>query len=546
MRYGIRPMGDESAILRWAVGGPMPADPQYNEALLLEAVKFHRMGVRFHRRLGECAPDWASATLRSGAADLAQRAVRRTGQLFEAFREILGEAEGRIPEPLLLKGLSYYLTLSLDQTVTWSADLDLIAADLSELCSLLSDLGYLRDPKDPPQPYGRRVFHEYAKFNRESVQIDVHSRFPVWRYPAAAGLSENIEPSANPGLWSCIGDFDRREVSAAEFLDHRRHVSGLDGRTVPITTPEMIALVSCCHIFANYVAEFPKPYATVRLGEVANLGELTAQSWFDWTLFNSLTQRCDAADAVAFAFSLLRTWLGVARSAPTNARCPGSLPPRDLWFARGKGGLLVSTADTESVDDLLVRTTTLDSLLSLLGANQIRCGLAYQAVSRHEDSPVLERVLTHREPAALSFWLSVGRLDAGLEFSVTMRHGNLGSEINILLYFPDMIFECIRHPDGELHVYDRRVEKRIPASVVPFTVAQHTAGGDAAQSAGYSAQRLQDGCVTYRAMVPWRAMPGADPASRRIPLLLGVRRWRPQGDYPEASTLVPLLVLGGS
>lgn len=541
MKNGTRSMGDEAAILRWAAGGPMPADPHYDEALLLEAVKSHRMGVRLHRRLGECAPDWASATLSSGAADLAQDAERRTEQLFEAFREILAEAEGGILEPLLLKGLSYYLTLSLDQTVTWSADLDLIAGDLSGLCVLLSDLGYLRDPKDPPQPHGRRVFHEYAKFNRESVQIDVHSRFPVWRYPVEVASSNSVEPSVNPGLWNCIGDFDRHEISVAEFLRHRRHVPGLDGRTVPIATPEMVALVSCCHIFANYVTEFPRPYATVRLGEVANLGALTSQSWFDWSLFNSLTLRCDASDAVAFAFSLLSTWLDVPRPAPTNARCPEPLPPRDLWFARGKGGFLVSTAGTEPVDDLLVRTTTLDSLLDLLGANQIRCGpdaVSYQAVSSHGDSPVLGRVFTHREPAALPFQMSVRWLDAGLELSVTMRSDDQGNEINILLYFADMIFECIRHPDGEMHVYDRLIEKRMPSGVVPFTVAQSTGGGHGAQSA-------EGGCATYQAMVPWRVIPGADPAGGRIPLLLGVRRWGRQGDYPEASTLIPLLILGG-
>jgi hypothetical protein len=533
MKNGTRPMGDEGAILRWAVGGMMPAGPRYDEALLLEAAKSHRIGVRLHRRLSECAPDWASTTLSSGAADLAQDAVRRTGQLFGAFREILTEAEGHACEPLLLKGLSYYLTLGLDQVVTWSADLDLIAGDLPGLCDLLSNLGYVKDPKDPPQPHGRRVFHEYAKFNRESGQVDVHSRFPVWRYPAEVASSENVEPGANPSLWRCIGDFERHEISAAEFLGHRRHVPGLDGRTTPITTPEMVALVSCCHIFANYVAEFPRPYATVRLGEVANLGELTSQSWFDWTLFHSLTLRCDAADAVAFAFSLLQTWLGVPRPGPTNAHWSGpTLPPRDLWFARGKGGFLVSTGDIEPVDDLLVRTTTLDSLLDHLGANEIRCDpnpVTYQAVSAHEGSPTLGRVLTHRQQAALPFQFSVRRLDAGLEFLVTMRSDDQGNEINILLYFADGIFECIRHPDGELHVYDRRVEMRLPSSVIPFSIARSALEGRA----------------TYRAMVPWRVIPGATPADEHVPLLLGVRRWGRQGDYPEASTLIPLLIVGG-
>lgn len=532
MKNGTRSTGDEAAILRWAAGGPMPVDPHYDEALLLEAVRFHRMSVRLHRRIGECTPGWAGAALSSGAADLARDAVRRTGQLFEAFREILTEAQRRIPEPLLLKGLSYYLTLGLDQTVTWSADLDLIAADLPGLCVLLSDLGYLKDPKDPPQPHGRRVFHEYAKFNRESVQVDVHSRFPVWRYPLAAGSSQNTDPGANPGRWSCIGDFERREISVAEFLGHRRHVSGLDGRTVPVTTPEMVALVSCCHIFANYVAEFPRPYARVRLGEVANLGELTSQPWFDWSVFNSLTRRCDAADAVAFAFSLLRTWIGVSWPVPANAYCPGPLPPRDLWFARGKGGFLVSTAETESVDDLLVRATTLDSLLDLLGTNEIQCesdSVTYQAVSAHEDFPKLGRVLTSGESTALPFQVSMRWLDAGLEFSTTMRNDDPEKEINILLYFSDGIFECIRHPGGELHVYDRRVEKRMGPRVVPFAVAQG----------------VREGCATYRAMVPWGVIPEANPSSGRVPLLLGVREWQRQGDYPEASTLIPLLVLAG-
>jgi hypothetical protein len=110
-----------------------------------------------------------------------------------------------------------------------------------------------------------------------------------------------------------------------------------------------------------------------------------------------------------------------------------------------------------------------------------------------------------------------------------MRHDDLGNEINILLYFADVIFECIRHPEGELHVYDRRVEKRISPGVVPFSIARSA----------------EDGYVTYRALAPWRVIPGVDPVGGRIPLLLGVRRWGRQGDYPEASTLIPLLILGG-
>lgn len=534
MNNGIRPTADESesAILRWAAGGTLPSSPHYNETLLLEAAKFHHIGVRLHDRLTERSPDWASTSLVSGAAGLAQDAVRRTRELYDAFHEILAEAKGRISEPLLLKGFSYYLTLHASSAVTWSADLDLVADDLPGLCALLGDLGYLADPKDPPLPNGRRVFHEYAKFDRGSVQIDVHNRFPVWRYPVEASSAKNVEPSANPRQWNCVGDFERFEISAGELLRQRRHVPGLDGRATPITTPEMVALVSCCHIFANYVTEFPKPHATVRLGEVANLAQLTSQSWFDWKLFDSLTLGCDAADAVAFAFSLLRAWLGISRPAPTNARWPTSpLPPRDLWFARGRGGFLVSTAEAESVDDILVRQTSLDSLLNCLGVNEVlsdRHGSAtYQAVSADVGSPTLDRVLTQRGPGALPLQFSVRWLDTGLEFLVSVRDDSQGCETNILLSFADVILECIRHANGELHVYDRGLETRLGPGVVPFT-------GEPGVRLGYA---------TYRAVVNWDMIPSADPVDGRVPLLLGVRLWERQGDYPEASTLLPLVVL---
>jgi hypothetical protein len=535
MNDGVRPTGDESAILRWAAGGSLPPSPHYDESLLLEAAKFHHIGVRLHDRLTERSPDWASKTLVSGAAELAQEAVHRTRELYDAFHKILADAEGRISEPLLLKGFSYHLTLRDGLAVTWSADLDLVADDLPGLCTLLSDLGYLADPKDPPLPNGRRVFHEYAKFDSGPVQIDVHSRFPVWRYPVEAGSTKNVEPGANPGLWSCVGDFERFEVSAAELLRHRRHVPGLDGEATPITTPEMVALVSCCHIFANYVTEFPKPYATVRLGEVANLAQLTSQLWFDWELFNSLTLGCDAADAVAFAFSLLRTWLGMSRPVPTDARWPTNpLPPRDLWFARGRGGFLVSTANVESVDDILVRQTSLDSLLACLGVNEVlsdRDGSATcQAISANPGSPTLDRVLTQRDPGALPLQLSVRWLDTGLEFLVSVRNDSHGRETNILFSFADVILECIEHSNGELHVYDRGLETRLGPSIVPFTVEP--------------GQRL--GYATYRIVVPWHMISSADPVDGRVPLLLGARLWERQGDYPEASTLLPLVVLNSS
>jgi hypothetical protein len=519
----------EAAVLIWAAGGPRPQEPDYDESLLLSAIRAHHLEIRLERRLEREWPDWATKTLRAGVADLAHEVRARARLQYAALRELLAKVDGPA-RPILIKGLSYRLLSGRDHTLTRSIDLDLTSRDLPALRDALVDLGYLVDPKDPPEPFGRRVSHEYAKLIRGKVMIDIHSRFPAWRYPMAAAISHSTSPAANSHSWTCIDHMIRGEIPTESLFARRIEIPGFDQLSVPVAGQEMTALVGCCHIFANYVTEFPAQYATIRLGELANIAELTNKPSFDWGLFKTLAAEHDAADAVSYASALIRKWFGAALRQPDGARLPDEpVPPRSLWFARGGGVFLVSTADIETAEDVIVRSTTTADLIRCLGEVAVQAAgndkpRWYGAFPETTGIP-LGRVLTQvADGVAFEFGFRVRWNDNGLHFTVCTPKA-MGTEVNVLCYFGGAVIEYIEHPDGELFAYDRIRERRIASNALPF---RHGAN---------DTERTM-----YEVSIPWERLP-ARSDSDEIPMLLGVRRWRPDGDVPLAGTLCPLRLM---
>jgi hypothetical protein len=520
---------NERDILIWAAGGPPLQEPVYDEARLLPAVAAHHLEIRLDRRLAVDRPGWATAKLIDGVASLAGEVRVTTRRLYAALAEILANV-GEAERPLLIKGASYTFLTGHDHMLTRSADLDLFTQDLPGLRDSLVKLGYVVHHKNPPEPFGRKVRHEYAKLNRGDVEIDLHSRYPAWRYPKFVSDHRSTSPADNPGIWPCINNLVRGEVTVEGLFANRVERPGFDGIPVPVLRPEMTVVISCCHIFANYLAEFPSAFATIRLGELANLAELASSPEFDWSHFASLTAKYDADDAVAYAFTLAERWLGVTLRPPANARRTGqAVPPRALWFARGDGAFLIATSDAETPEDVIVRSSTTADLLRHLGATAVSAGDAepswYSTLPDTRDIP-LERVLTHATgDSTFGVRFSIRWSSGGLGFTVDIPEPS-GTEIDLLCYFGQTVIECIEHPDGERFAYDRLQERRIALAALPFRRLAANAG-----------------LAKYEWTIPWERLPGATDVNE-IPMLLGARRWSEAGDAPVAGLLCPLRVQG--
>jgi hypothetical protein len=520
---------NETAILIWAAGGPPPREPVYDETRLLPAVAAHHLEIRLERRLAADRPDWATAKLIDGVTSLADEVRATTGRLYAALAEVLANV-GEAERPLLGKGFSYRLLTGQDHMLTRSSDLDLFSQDLPGLRDSLVKLGYVVDHKSPPEPFGRRVGHEYAKLNRGDIEIDLHSRFPAWRYPETVADHRSTSPADNPGAWSCVNDMVGGEVTVDGLFADRVERPGFDGAPVPVLGPEMAVVISCCHIFANYLTEFPSDFSTIRLGELANMVELTSAPDFDWDHFAGITVEHDASDAVAYVFALAEHWLGITWRPPANARRAGrAVPPRALWFARGDGTFLVSTEDVETPEDVVIRSTSTADLLRHLGGSAVRPAgkgePSWYTTSPDTRDISLGRVLTHMTgDSAFGIRFRIRWDGAGLGFTVDTPEPG-GTEVDLLCYFGHTVIECIEHPDGERFAYDRRQERRIALDILPFRRRE----GDV-------------GHARYEWTIPWERLRVPAGVSE-IPMLLGARRWSESGDAPVAGSLCPLRVL---
>lgn len=514
----------ERDILIWAAGGARPVDPQFNEDLLLAAARAHHLGTRLRQRLEAERPRWALPSLIDAVAGLAEDAERRSGRLREAYAEVLRAAVGEA-RPVLSKGIAYPLLLRTEQSITWSADLDLFAPSPESLRDALTDLGYVLDTKNPPEPYGRIVLHEYGRLDRGDIQIDLHDHFPAWRYPPLQ-VMHRTTPPATPGPWEVPSSLERGQVAIPQLVDASIVPMDPSGARLPITSPEMTAIISCCHLFANHLTEFPAPYATIRLGELANLFDLIRKPDFPWARFHRLIAGTGAQDAVAYGFALINELLDQRFVPPEGAALPDEpLPPRALWFARGEGILLVSTAGVESPRDVVINETPETQVIQHLGTSRIRAGHE-DDTEWHSSCPseeTGERRVLLQTPASrtLSFRFTPVRTESGLRFLLDFPSASPGHEIDILLHLGEQIYEFIRHPAGELHAYDRRTESRVVDGTLRLSLRR-------------------DGI--YVVDTDWSRVPGRTRVTE-ITMLLGVREWEADGDRPAATTLVPLQVM---
>jgi Uncharacterised nucleotidyltransferase len=513
----------ELDVLLWAAGGSPPSgDADLDEDRLLVLARAHQLATRLHRRLASGPPRWAGPRLVAEVAALADEAHRRVREQYAA----LAEMRAAVPEgarPLVTKGMAHLFLTGDERMLRRFHDLDLFSREPAEVVAALTRLGYRIDVREPPHRLGRRIWYWIATASRGDCNVDLHGRFPAWSYPAGLDVAA-CSPTGHPGAWRCPDTLLRGEIGAGALFAHAVERAGLDGEPVLITDAEMTVLVGCCHVFTDYLVEFGLPYARIKLGELANLGQLVSSPAFRWPAFERLAREHRAEDAVAYVLALLDRWLGIRRDPSVGARFPGQpVPPRTLWQSRGRGGFVVSLAAVEPPEDAVVRTTTAGELVRHLGGEAVAAERWYGTPGL--DAASLARRLLHGDELAAR--LCLRRTPAGLELAVGVAGAGEPGQMDVLAWFGDTIVECVAHETGELFAYDRRREQRLDPGVVPF---RRLEGG-------------QDGGLEHAATtIPWSMLPARDAPGAEIPLLLGVRRWPPDGEWPRASALFPVLL----
>jgi hypothetical protein len=345
---------DLEAVLVWAAGrqGPPQLEGPLDESALLQLVDQHALTARLVRRLHDDPAPWVSAAFRAELADQDLANRRKAATNLSAAAHI--SAIEKTGDPIMIKGLSTSLVTALPHTLR-CGDIDLICRDAETATKVLLELGYQRTR--PP------FMHEVGEFTRGATEVDLQSYFPVHSY---AGLDRDaLDPNAHPGVW--VQPAYRPTMRPVDWLlldRHRLDHALPDGGRVSTPRPELLAIVLSAHAFMNFtnvwsISHREKPY--VRLGELADLADLTAHPRFDRDIFAELVHRLDATDAVAWA-----AWAFESLVGPTDRAGAGDgRHPRCLWWSWW--------ADVPVADGSWLRPDWYDmgQVTSALGANRV-------------------------------------------------------------------------------------------------------------------------------------------------------------------------------
>lgn len=393
---------DLEAVLVWAAGRqePLRLEGPLDESALLKLIDQHALTARLIRRLHVAHAPWASAALRAELADQDLANRRHAARNLSAAAHI--SAIQKTGDAVMIKGLSTSLVTDLPHTLR-CGDIDLICRDGEAATEVLLGLGYQRTR--PP------FMHEVGEFTRGAIEVDLQSYFPV---PSYAGLDRDaLDPDAHSGVW--IQPAYRPTMRPVDWplLDRHRLDHALpDGGQVSTPRPELLAIVLSAHAFMNFtnawsISHREKPY--VRLGELADLADLTADPRFDRDVFAELVHRLDAADAVEWA-----AWAFESLIGPIDLAGAGDgRYPRCLWWSWW--------ADVPVAKGSWLRPNWYDmeQVTGALGANRVTLAGGRSRELALDDLRALPRQLRlAADPGA--WWASVRFDDGGSTTTVTL------------------------------------------------------------------------------------------------------------------------------
>lgn len=407
---------DHHAILKWAAGSahPLPSRVDFDEDILLDLVDAHNLSGRFLRRLANDAPSWVTPRLDRLLRDLHAQIRSRVIENASAVRELLG----RLQPPagvVIIKGMSTYALVKQDHTMR-CGDVDMLTNDSHAVITALKDLGY--------QQTRAPFLYELGEYTKGGVECDVHQYFPVYSYsPSLAGA--DLLPGHHPGVWQQCYQLQLHKISYDDLSSEAILSDDLETKGVRVPDPNILAIILCSHAFLNYtnlwsISHREKAY--VRLGEIADLFDLSCHPAFNSARFSQLVSRFGAHDAVAWAACVAASLFG-KNPLPIHVpvRLSDELPegrfPRCLWWnfwidlrpSRPDEFLIRWWLDMASV----VRDTGANTLLAVNGRTDRHSTVSMQAMLP------LRRFITQttdRVPVPLD--LEVSRSERGIRLSL--------------------------------------------------------------------------------------------------------------------------------
>ena len=322
---------DYHAILKWAAGSAHSLPPRvtFDEDVLLDLVDAHNLLGRFLRRLANGAPSWITPRLEGLLYDQYEQMKSRVIENASAVREL----DSRMPPSVhvvIIKGMSTYSLVRHDHTMR-CGDIDILSNDTQAVTMALRDLGY-RQTRGP-------FLYELGEYTKGAVEFDVHEYFPVYSYSSSLAIAD-LRPEHHPTVWQQCYQLQQHEISYDALSSDAILSEAPETKGVTVPDPNMLALILCSHAFLNYtnmwsISHREKVY--VRLGEIADLFDLTGHPAFSSARFLQLVQRFGAHNAVEWASCVAAALFGKnPLQVDVPVRLGDDLPegrfPRCLWW----------------------------------------------------------------------------------------------------------------------------------------------------------------------------------------------------------------------
>ena len=325
-----------------------------------------------------------------------------------SLREVGQALPAHIGPVLVIKGIAARMAGS---PLRHCADLDLLAPPGSPVVDILRDAGY-ETPGENPRYETECV--------REGTWLDIHTAFPSLRHRAGAVLSP-----AEIGRGALL---TARTSTPLELIDHvdiafEARPLRREGAVICCIDSSTNAALQAVHAHNAYVEQpFPAAQATVRLGELAEIGDV-ARRQGSWDGIVEAGDRLDVREAVVFAARLLDQigWRGPAIPRRIAAG-EGDLPPQDLWW----DGFLMDLEPR--VDELLRRTMTFEQHLSAFSPRAVTFG---DQVLLRDDGDGAPAIRIDATPAVLTLRLGLSGGDAVRHAFVLLRLGDFAIELHV-------------------------------------------------------------------------------------------------------------------
>ncbi len=524
----------EREILRWAAGGARgPHVPRMDEQLVLGLLWRHQLYTRFQERVQREQPPWCSRQLKIGAWAQCRAAQQQLQLQLQALREILKAWPAEGGPLVIVKGLTTYALTGDPGHVRFSSDIDVLCGDIPGLCRSLEALGY-----DMSSTWAA---HHSVRCVRGPLLIEPHNYFPMQAYPpeiqigpARAGASgaaftaADFAPEDHPGHWRQPILFSRyREVLHAELSAHL--VPALNpevnrffpGGPLRVLHPNMAVLIVCQNIFKDFISSALYGEPWMRLGDLADIGDLVRHPLFEADEFLHLSEQYACEDALALVGSLCEQHLGrdplPAASGLSGAAWPGPAIgprlPRRLsywdfcWATQG------ATAEASLVPP------DSGSVIEDLGTNEVLAGrgtVVHSYVARasgEELAPgeeAIPRVILNLNPDGE--WTGTIRFSVACETDALRvrvwlsRPADARHEQTVSLY--------LGLPGGD-HLWMNTGPQRDGFETQHVSVSSDAAG------------------FTFDAVYPWDVLPVMARNSPSIPALLQVMTFQRQAGLPD-------------